>query len=192
MSYELTRNAKKANRRTRSMQPPCGYKHSLILTETNGRKGGPPRKKHATAPRLCTLSASSHPVVQHGGPGPHVMEPAHRLLRAKKPHRYLRQCRVFSTAEPVQRFEAAPRVTQQCQLSATITGQSAAGIGVTVDMAKSESAVIAATDVRKRRPNRPQARILSQSGRVALSHGIKTTHPCSVPRTTRARATDAP
>jgi hypothetical protein len=26
----------------------------------------------------------------------------------------------------------------------------------------------------------------------ALSHSIKTTHPCSVPRTTRARATDAP
>jgi hypothetical protein len=26
----------------------------------------------------------------------------------------------------------------------------------------------------------------------ALSHSIKTTHPCSVPRTTRARATDTP
>jgi hypothetical protein len=81
-------------------------------------------------------------------------------------------------------------VTQQCQLSATITGQSAAGIGATVDMAKSGLAVIAATDVRKRRSNHLQGRILSRSGRGALSHGIKTTHPCSVPRTTHARATD--
>jgi hypothetical protein len=64
---------KKPNRHTRSMQPPRGYKHSLILAETSGRKGGPRRRKHATAPRLCTLSALSHPTVQHGGPGLHVM-----------------------------------------------------------------------------------------------------------------------
>jgi hypothetical protein len=83
-------------------------------------------------------------------------------------------------------------VTQQCQLSATITGQSAAGIGVTVDMAKSGPTVIAATDVRKRRSNHLQARILSRNNRGALSRGVKTTRPCSVPRTTRARATDAP
>jgi hypothetical protein len=57
MSYELTR----------------GYKHSLILAETSGQKGGPPHRKHATAPRLCTLLALSHPAVQHGGPDPHVM-----------------------------------------------------------------------------------------------------------------------
>jgi hypothetical protein len=39
----------------------------------NAEKGGPPRKKHATAPRLCTLSASLQPAVQHGAPSPHVM-----------------------------------------------------------------------------------------------------------------------
>jgi hypothetical protein len=71
-------------------------------------------------------------------------------------------------------------------------GQSAAGIGATVDMAKSGPAVIATTDVRKRRSNHLQARILSRSGRGALSHGIKMTHSCSVPRMIRARATDAP
>jgi hypothetical protein len=63
--------------------------------------------------------------------------------------------------EPVQRLEAAPRVTQQCQLSATNMGQSAAGIGATVDMTKGGPAVIAATDVRKRRSNHLLARILS-------------------------------
>jgi hypothetical protein len=52
-------------------------------------------------------------------------------------------------------------MTQQCQLGATITGQSAAGGGVTVDMAKSGPAVIAAADERKQRSNRLQARVPS-------------------------------
>jgi hypothetical protein len=48
-------------------------------------------------------------------------------------------------------------------------------------------------------PTRPwsrlQARILLRGGRGALSYNIyniNTTHPCSIPRTTRARAIDAP
>ena len=44
-------------------------------------------------------------------------------------------------------------MTQQCQLSATVTGQSAAGIGTTVDMTKGELAVIAATDGQRQRSN---------------------------------------
>jgi hypothetical protein len=43
---------------------PRGYKRSPILAETSGRKGGPPRGKHATAPRLCTLFGP----VASGGP----------------------------------------------------------------------------------------------------------------------------
>jgi hypothetical protein len=89
------------------------------------------------------------------------MQPAHQLLRARKPHLRLHQCRVFSAAEPVQRLEAAPCMTQQCQLSATITGQSATGIGTTVDMTKDGPTVIAATDARKQQSNHLQARILS-------------------------------
>jgi hypothetical protein len=128
---------------------------------------------------LCTLSASSHPAVQHGGLGPHVMLPAQRLLRARKLHRHSRQCRVFSTAEPVPRLEAALRMTQQCQLSATITGQSATGIGTTVDMTRGGPAVIAATDGRKQRSNHLQVRILSQNGRGAPSRSIKNDAPMS-------------
>jgi hypothetical protein len=56
---------------------------------------------------------------------------------------------LLGTTEPVQRLEAAPRMTQQCQLSATVTGRSAAGIGTIVDMTIDGPAVIAATDVRK-------------------------------------------
>jgi hypothetical protein len=49
---------------------------------------------------------------------------------------------------------------------------------------------MAAADERKRRSNRLQAHVPSWSSRGALSHGVKTTRPCSVPRT--ARATAAP
>jgi hypothetical protein len=49
-------------------------------------------------------------------------------------------------------------MTQQCQSSTTITGQSAAGGAATVDMAKSRPAVIAAADEQKQRSNRLQAR----------------------------------
>jgi hypothetical protein len=87
----------------------------------------------------------------------------------------LRQCRAFSTAEPVPRLEATLRVAQQCQSSTSITGQSAAGEGTMVDMAKSGPAVMAAAGERKRRSNRLQAHVPSWSSRGALSHGVKTT-----------------
>jgi hypothetical protein len=45
---------------------------------------------------------------------------------------------------------------------------------------------------RKQQSNRLQAHVPSWSSRRALSHGVKTTRPCSVPRTARARATAAP
>jgi hypothetical protein len=53
--------------------------------------------------------------------------------------------RLLETTEPVQRLEVAPRMTQQCQLSATVTGQSAVGIDTTVGMTIGGPAVIAAT-----------------------------------------------
>jgi hypothetical protein len=52
-------------------------------------------------------------------------------------------------------------VTEQCQLKATAMGQSAAGIGTTVGMAKSGPTVIAVADERKQRSNRLQARVPS-------------------------------
>jgi hypothetical protein len=122
MSYRLARSAKKANRRTRSMQPPRGYAHlhfrrnqrlerqtaaqgacncpavmrPFIFAETGDREGEPPSRKRTTAPWLCTPSASLQLAVQHGGPGPHVMQPARRLLSAEKSHHRLRQYHVPS------------------------------------------------------------------------------------------------
>jgi hypothetical protein len=104
----------------------------------------------------------------------------------------LRQCRAFSTAEPVPRFEATLRMDQQRQPSTPVTGQSAAGEGATVDMARSGPTVMAAAGERKRRSNRLQAHVPSWSSRRALSHGVKTTRPCSVPRMARACTTAAP
>jgi hypothetical protein len=77
---------------------------------------------------------------------------------------------------------------QQCQPSTSVMGQSAAGEGVTVDMAKSGPVVMAAAGGRKRRSNRLQAHVPSWSSRGALSHSVKTTRPCSVPRTARTTA----
>jgi hypothetical protein len=117
MSYRLTRSTKKANHRTRSVQLHRGYAplclrsnqrsgrrtaaqgacnrptvmRPFVFAETSGRKGEPPRRKRTTAPRLCAPSASLQPAVQHGGPGPDVMKPAHRLLGAERSHRRSRQ-----------------------------------------------------------------------------------------------------
>jgi hypothetical protein len=81
-------------------------------------------------------------------------------------------------------------MARQCQPSTSVIGQSAAGGGATVDMAKSGPTVMAAAGGRKQQSNRLQAHVPSWSSRGALSHGVKTTRPCSVPRT--ARATAAP
>jgi hypothetical protein len=112
------------------------------------------------------------------------------VTTCEKLHRHLRQCRAFSTVEPAPRLEATLRMAQQCQPSTSVTGQSAAGEGTTVDMAKSGPTVMAAAGERKRRSNRLQAHVPSWSSRRALSHGVKTMRPSSVPRT--ARATAAP
>jgi hypothetical protein len=96
---------------------------------------------------------------------------------------------VRKTAPPL---APIPRLAQQCQPSTSVTGQSAAGEGATVDTAKNGSAVMAVAGERKRRSNRLQAHVPSWSSRRALSHGVKTTRPCPVPRTTRAHTTAAP
>jgi hypothetical protein len=57
-------------------------------------------------------------------------------------------------------------------------------------MARSGPAVMAAAGGRKQQPSHLQAHVPSWSSRRTLSHGVKTTHPCSAPRT--ARTTAAP
>jgi hypothetical protein len=71
-------------------------------------------------------------------------------------------------------------------------GSVTAGEGATVNMAKSGPTVMVAAGGRKQQSNRLQAHVPSWSSRRALSHGVKTTRPCSVPRTARACTTAAP
>jgi hypothetical protein len=103
------------------------------------------------------------------------------VTTCEKLHRHLRQYRAFSTAEPVPRLEATLRMAQQCQPSTPVTGQSAAGEGATVDMSKSGPTVMATAGGRKQRSSRLQAHVPSWSSERTLSHGVKTTRPCSVP-----------
>jgi hypothetical protein len=67
---------KKPNRRARCIQPPSGYKHSSTFAQTSGQ----PCRRHATGAKWARPSDFQR--TQHGGPGPRVMQPAHRLLRA--------------------------------------------------------------------------------------------------------------
>jgi hypothetical protein len=83
-------------------------------------------------------------------------------------------------------------MAQQCQPSTSVTGQSTTEEGATVEMAKSGPAVMAVAGGRRQQSNRLQAHVPSWSSRGALSHGVKTMHPCSVPRTARTRTTAAP
>jgi hypothetical protein len=110
----------------------------------------------------------------------------------EKLHRHLRQYRAFSTAEPVLRLEATLRMAQQCRPSTSVTGQPAVGEGTTVDTTRNGSAVMAVAGGWKQRSRRLQAHVPSWDNERALSHGVKTTRPCSVPRTARARTTAAP
>jgi hypothetical protein len=98
-----------------------------------------------------TPSALSHPAWR---PRPTRHVTGAPVTTCKKPHRHLRQCRTFTTMEPVPRLETTLRMAQQCQSSTSITGQSAAGGGTTVDMAKSGPTVMAAADERKQQSNR--------------------------------------
>jgi hypothetical protein len=112
----------------------------------------------------CNYAKGTHPFdfdASSMGPRPTRHVTGAPVTTCEKLHRHLRQYRAFSTAEPVSRLEATLRMAQQCQPSTSVTGQSAAGEGATVDMAKSGPAVMAAAGGRKQQSNRLQAHVPS-------------------------------
>jgi hypothetical protein len=167
-----------ARRRRTAAQGACNRPavvRPFIFVETSGQEGEPPRWKRATAPRLCAPSTSLQPAVQHGGPGPHVMHPARRLLGAEKSHRRSRQ--YHNSLRPSQTTEKI-KFQNQCSdsshpahgptmtLSAEVTGQSTVGTGVAVGMTIGGPAVIASTDAQEQQANRqsdfgPTCRLVS-------------------------------
>jgi hypothetical protein len=112
MSYKLTRNARRANRRTRSMQLPRGYALSH------------PRRNQRSKGRTATQEAYNRTTVVHpfsfvasGGlawrPGPtcHVTGAPVTTCKETAPPLAPMLC-LLGTTEPVQRLEAAPHMTQ--------------------------------------------------------------------------------
>jgi hypothetical protein len=95
-------------------------------------------------------------------------------------HRHLRHHRASLTAEPIPRLEATQSTTQRRQP------------GATVNAAKNGPAVMAVTGGQEQRSRRQPSLCPVRGSERTLSHGVKTTHSCSVPRTARARATAAP
>jgi hypothetical protein len=150
-SCKMAQGRKKPNRRAWCAQLPSGYEHSSTSAQASGRKGGPPCRRHATAPRRRTLSTSTRPAWR---PRPTRHVTGAPVTTCKELHRHLRQYRALSTAEPVPRLEATLRMTRQCQLSTSVTGQSAAGEGTTVDTARNGPAVMAVAGRRKQRSSR--------------------------------------
>jgi hypothetical protein len=142
---------KKPNCRARCAQLPNGYEHSFTFAQTSGRKGGPPCRRHATAPRGRTLSTSTRPAWR---PGPTRHVTGVPVTTCKKLHRHLHQYCALSTAEPIPRLEATLRMTRQCQPGTSVTGQSAEGEGATVDTARNGPAVMAVAGGRKQRSSR--------------------------------------
>jgi hypothetical protein len=185
-SCKLARNGRSqtaacgaCNRPAVTSTPPSSLKPTV---ERADRHAGGVQPHHGDAPLRLRR-------IQHGAQATRHVTGA-PVTTCEKLHCHLRQCHAFSTAEPVPRLEATLRMTQQCQPSTSVMGQSAAGGGAIVDLAKSGPTVMAAAGERKQQSNRLQAHVPSWSSRGALSHGVKTTHPCSVPRT--ARRTTAP
>jgi hypothetical protein len=136
-----------------------------------------------------TLSTSTRPAWR---PRPTRHVTGAPVTTCKKLHRHSRHYRASSTVEPVPRLEATLRMTQQCQPGTSVMGQSATGEGATVDMARNGSTVMAVAGGGKQSSRRQQAHAPSWDSERTLSHGMKTTRPCSVPRTARARTTAAP
>jgi hypothetical protein len=137
---------------------PGGYEHSSASAQASGRKGGPPCRRHATAPRGRNLSTSTRPAWR---PRPTRHVTGAPVATCKKLHHHSRHYRASSTAEPVPRLEATLRMTRQCQPSTSVTGQSATGEGATVDTARNGPAVMAVAGRRKQRSSRqPSSRPL--------------------------------
>jgi hypothetical protein len=55
---------KKPNCRARCMQPPSGYNRLSTFTQTSGRKGGQPCRRHAAAPSGRTSPTSNAPSLE--------------------------------------------------------------------------------------------------------------------------------
>jgi hypothetical protein len=157
------------NRPAVTSAPPLSPKPA---DERAGSHAGDMQPRQVGAPlRLPTRPAWGPTPTRHATGAP--------VATCKQLHRHSHHCRASSTAEPVPRLEATQRTTQQHQP------------GATVNAAKNGPAVMAVAGGSSGHVV-SQAYVPSWGSERALSHGVKTARPCSIPQTARARATAAP
>jgi hypothetical protein len=124
MSYKLTRNAKMANRRTQSMQPPP--RSSALSSPLRPAVEKADRHNRAAVVHPFGFVATSGPAWRLGLTC-HVTGAPITTCNETAPPLALMP-RLLGTTEPVQQLKAAPHMTRQCPLSVTVTGQPAVGI----------------------------------------------------------------
>jgi hypothetical protein len=88
----------KPNRCARCMQPPSGYKQFSTFSQTSGRKGGQPCRRHATTPSGRTPSTPTSPAWR-SRPTRHATSTP--VATCERPHRHSRHYRASSTAESI-------------------------------------------------------------------------------------------
>jgi hypothetical protein len=166
---------KKPNRRARCVQPPSGYKRLSTLAQTSGRKGGQPCRRHATAPSGRTSPTPNMPSMEaqaHASCNPRAECFVHATAPPLAPPPRLLDCGTNTATRGDPAHDPAAPAWRDGQCGKKWAGSNGGG--------RSSGHVVS------------QAYVPSRGSERTLSHGVKTTRPCSVPRTARARATAAP
>jgi hypothetical protein len=141
----------------RSQTAARGARNCPAVTSTPPLRPDQHVKGRTAMQAACDRTKGVHPFdfdASSMGPRPTRHVTGVPVTTCEKLHRHLRQYRAFSTAELVPRLEATLRMAQQCQPSTSVTGQSTAGEGATVVMAKSGPAAMVAAGGRKQQSNR--------------------------------------
>jgi hypothetical protein len=89
LPYSPQPAVKKANRRTRNVQPPCGYTpfHLHRNQWSRRRTAAQGACNRPTVARPLSFAATGGSTSGMGAPGPHVIHPARRFLGTGKSHR---------------------------------------------------------------------------------------------------------
>jgi hypothetical protein len=168
---------KKPNRRARCVQPPSGCNRLSTFAQTNGREGEQPCRRHATAPNGRTSPTPDTPGMEtqaHASCDRRAECFVHAAAPPLAPPPRLLDCGTNTATRGDPAHDPAAPAWRDGQY-----GQKRAGAGWW-QAGRSSGHVVSPAYV----PSRGDER--------TLSHGVKTTRPCSVPRTARARATAAP
>jgi hypothetical protein len=179
---------KKPDRRARSAQRPSGYKHSSTIARTNV-------KKRTAMQAACNRTKRAHP-----------SDFAASSMEAQA-HTSCNRCAGYYVRETAPPLAPVPRHLD-CRTGVATRGNPAHGPAVPTRHAGHGSVsrgrrrddrygqngptVMAMAGGWKQQSNHLQVHVPSWNSERTLSHGMKTTRPCSVPRTARARTTAAP